>query len=129
MGTFVDESLARKLSASLSTSGLGLVIDAQQGSEPPACSEGHIEKMAECGRLPGTKFGRGWILVTAQLLHHVAAECAGNLRAIEAPAAELATDVSQSRAALKQSSSPPLPESKEPPKRRGRPRRPLSDAP
>ena len=59
MGTCVDESLARMLSANLSTSGLGLVIDAQRASELLACSEGHIEKLAESGRLPGKKYGRG----------------------------------------------------------------------
>jgi excisionase family DNA binding protein len=121
----VDESLAVMLSASLSTSGLGPTLNAQQASVLLDCSEGHVEKLAESGRLPGAKFGRGWVFVTAQLLHYVVAACAGNLRSVEASSAELTTGMSQPLAILRQAPSPPLPQ----PKRRGRPRRPLSDAP
>jgi hypothetical protein len=76
MEAFVDESLATMLSASLSTSGLGPVIGAQQASVLLACSEEHIERLAESGQLPGRKYGRGWAFVTAQLLHHIVVECA-----------------------------------------------------
>jgi excisionase family DNA binding protein len=129
METHVDESLAAMLGASLSTSGLGPTINAQQASVLLACSEGHVEKLAESGRLPGTKFGRGWIFVTAQLLHYVVAACAANLRAVEASPAELTAGTPPPLALLRQAPWPltlePLPQ----PKRRGRPRRPLSDAP
>jgi excisionase family DNA binding protein len=129
METFVDESLAPMLSASIATSGLGPTINAQQASVLLGCSEGHIEKLAESGRLPGTKYGRGWIFVTAQLLHHVVVECAGNLRAAEASSSELATGTSRVLVVLRQAPSPLTLEPIAPPKRRGRPRRPLSDAP
>lgn len=124
-----DESLSAMLSASLSMSGLGPTINSEQASALLACSEAHVEKMAECGRLPGTKFGRGWIFVTAQLLHHVITECAGNLRAIGADPAEFTTSTSQPPTVLEQPSSPLPTEPQQSPKRRGRPRRPLSDAP
>jgi len=101
METFVDESVARMLNATLSTSGLGPVIDVQQASVLLACSEGHIERLAESGRLPGKKYGRGWIFVTAQLLHHVVVECAGNLRAAEASPDEPTPGTSHCLAGLK----------------------------
>ena len=122
-----DESLSAMLSASLSMSGLGPTINSEQAAALLACSEGHVEKMAECGRLPGTKFGRRWIFVTAQLLHHVVTECAENLRVIGA--AEFTTGTSQPPTVLEQPSSPLPTEPQWSPKRRGRPRRPLSDAP
>ena len=50
METFIDESLAKMLSASLSTSGLGPIIDAKQASVLLGCSEEHIERLAESGR-------------------------------------------------------------------------------
>jgi excisionase family DNA binding protein len=125
METLVHESLATMLSASLSTSGLKPIIDVQQTAVLLACSEGHIQRLAESGQLPGTKYGRGWIFVTAQLLHHVVAKCAGNLRAVEASSdgATLATDPPP--AERKQLAAPPplALTPFEPPKRRGRPRR------
>lgn len=129
METRVDESLAAILSASLSKSGLGPTINAQQASVLLACSEGHVVKLAESGRLPGAKFGRGWIFVTAQLLHYVVAVCAGNLRAVAASPAELTAGMPQPLAVLRQAPWPPTLEPLPQPKRRGRPRRPLSDAP
>jgi excisionase family DNA binding protein len=114
MDAVIDKSLPAMLSASISASGLPPVIDAQQASALLACSEGHVERLAESGRLPGTKYGRGWIFVTAQLLYHVAAECAGNLQPPMEPSPG--------------KPSPLAPEPLAPPKRRGRPRRPLSDA-
>ena len=45
METFIDESLAKMLSASLSTSGLGPITDAQQASVMLGCSEEHIERL------------------------------------------------------------------------------------
>jgi hypothetical protein len=63
MEVSVDESLAAMLSASLTTSGLpGPVIDAQQASVLLSCSEGHIDRLADSGLLPGTKYGRDGFL-------------------------------------------------------------------
>ena len=45
METFIDESLAKMLSASLSTSGLGPIIDAKHASVLLGCSEEHIERL------------------------------------------------------------------------------------
>jgi hypothetical protein len=123
----IDGSLAAMLSASLTTSGLGTVIDAQQAAALLACSEGHIDRLAESGRLPGRKYGRGWVFVTAQLLHHVVTESAGNVRpAAEAPG-ESGAGRSHNRTGLEGGhvASPPTGL----PKRRGRPRRPLLDLP
>src|ERR1700730_6404014 len=131
MEVSVDESLAAMLSASLTISGLGPVIDAQQASVLLSCSEGHIDRLADSGLLPGTKYGRGWIFVTAQLIHHVVLECAGNIRATETSVVEQVPDTSQCRAEAdhKRADAPPPPlVPLELPRRRGRPRRPLLDA-
>ena len=129
MEALIEQSLATMLSASLSTSGLGPVIDAQKASVMLGCSQEHIERLAEGGQLPGKKYGRGWIFITAQLLHHVVVECAGNLRAIEASPGEPTPAAPHSVADLKHARTP-SPLALEPlgtPKRRGRPRRPLLD--
>lgn len=61
------------------------------------------------GLLPGTKYGRGWIFVAAQLIHHVVLECAGNIRAAEAPVVEQSPDTSQCRAELDHKRADPPP--------------------
>jgi hypothetical protein len=113
-------------SVSLSSSGLGPVIDAKQAATLLACSQEHIERLAECRRLPAKKYGQGWIFVTAQLLHHVIAECASNVRAPEATQAQDPNVASLSRpySPVSSRTHSPLPlEPFGPPKRRGRPRR------
>jgi hypothetical protein len=117
----IDGSLAAMLSASLTTSGLGAVIDAQQAAALLGCSEGHIDRLAEGGRLPGRKYGRGWVFVTAQLLHHVVTESAENVR----PVAEAPGEPGTTKHEGGQPASPPTGLLK----RRGRPRRPLLDLP
>lgn len=124
MDASIDESLAARLSASLSNSDLGPIIDAGQASALLICSQGHLERLAETGQLPGKKYGRGWIFVTAQLVHHVAIQCARNLRAPEVPLAEAQTSKSSSEVSpnLARAHSLPVLEPLKPRKRRGRPR-------
>jgi hypothetical protein len=122
----MDELLPAMASASLSSSGLGPVIDAKHAAALLACSQEHIERLAECGRLPAKKYGRGWIFVTAQLLHHVIVECASNVTAPEATQAQDPIVASLSRPhspVTSRTHSPPPLEPFGPPKRRGRPRR------
>src|SRR5262249_37524231 len=125
METLPRESLATMLSASLVTSGLKPIIGVQQTAVLLACSEGHIQRLAESGQLPGTKYGRGWIFVTAQLLHHVVAKCAGNLRPVEVSSDEPTPGADRPPAERKQVAPPPplALTPFEPPRRRGRPRR------
>jgi Ribbon-helix-helix domain len=66
---------------SVSTSALGPIINASQVAALLDCPTEHVERLAETGHLPGRKYGSGWIFVTAQLLRHIAAECANNLPA------------------------------------------------
>jgi excisionase family DNA binding protein len=124
MDASTDELLAAMASASLSSSGLGPVIDAKQAATLLACSQEHIEKLTECGRLPAKKYGRGWIFVTTQLLHHVIAECASNVRAPEATQAQdpIVVSLSRSHSPVSSQTHSPL-EPLGPPRKRGRPRR------
>ena len=57
------------------------IIDAEQAAALLHCSKGQIELLAERGQLPATKFGRGWIFVTAQLIQCALTRCAENVRA------------------------------------------------
>lgn len=72
-------ALTDLLSASIAASKLPPVIDAEQCAALLRCSKPHIDGLADRGDLPATKFGRGWVFVTAQLLAHVAAACQRNL--------------------------------------------------
>lgn len=73
------EILSRMLGVSLATAQLPLIIDAAQVAELLRCTKSHVEALAERGRLPATKYGRGWIFVTAQVIQCVLEECAANL--------------------------------------------------
>lgn len=67
------------LGTSIAASGLPPIIDAEQCATLLRCSKQHVDVLADRGALPATKFGRGWVFVTAQLLAHVAAACERNL--------------------------------------------------
>ncbi|HZT04973.1 MAG TPA: helix-turn-helix domain-containing protein [Steroidobacteraceae bacterium] len=67
------------LTCSLSSAALPPLIDAEQAAKMLGCSKEHVEALADRGALPATKYGRGWIFVTAQLIHHVAQDCAKNV--------------------------------------------------
>ncbi len=84
METSLHNPLGDLLAASLSSSSLPPLIDAEQAAGMLGCSKEHLEELADRGKLPATKYGRGWIFVTAQLIHHVAQDCAKNVRAGEA---------------------------------------------
>lgn len=81
MNTTQFDSIEQVLAASVAASGLEPVIDAQRCAQLLKCSKEHVEALADRGMLPATKFGRGWVFVTAQLLSHVAQRCAANLAA------------------------------------------------
>lgn len=48
------------------------IMNAQQCAELLQCSEDTVEEMSRLGELPGVKYGRGWIYVTADLLAYLA---------------------------------------------------------
>jgi excisionase family DNA binding protein len=72
--------LVPTLAASIAASGLPPVIDAEQCAALLRCSKQHLEALADRGAMPATKFGRGWVFVTAQVLTHIAAACERNLQ-------------------------------------------------
>ena len=73
------EPFAVLLAGSLSSAALPPLIDAEQAAKMLGCSKEHVEELADRGKLPATKYGRGWVFVTAQLLHHVVEDCAKNM--------------------------------------------------
>jgi excisionase family DNA binding protein len=79
MQTSPDAVLAAMLSANLAASQLPPVIDAEQAAALLRCSKSQIEVLAERGQLPATKYGRGWIFVTAQLLQNALRRCEANV--------------------------------------------------
>jgi hypothetical protein len=81
MQTAPDAVLAAMLSASLAVSQWPPIIDAEQAAALYHCSKGQIEALAERDQLPGTKFGRGWVFVTAQLLQYALKRCEENVMA------------------------------------------------
>lgn len=126
--------LNRLLAASLSSAGLPPLINAEQACAILGCSKEHLETLADRGELPATKYGRGWIFVTAQLIHHVAQDCAKNVRAGEAaPRSERRVKrtpkdnrTSQSASETEPGGSLPF-EPRGPAKPRGRPRLSVPD--
>lgn len=66
------------LAASLANSDLPPIIDAEQVAALLHCSKGQIEDLAELGRLPATKFGRGVVFVTAQVVYSVLQQSSSN---------------------------------------------------
>lgn len=79
--------LGAMLAASMSHPDLPPIIDAEQAAALHCCSKGQVEDLAESGRLPGTKYGRGWVLVTAQIVYSVFEECTSNAQKRAAAAA------------------------------------------
>jgi hypothetical protein len=76
----IDAALGAMLAATLAASPLPAIIDAEQAAALLQCSKCQVEMLAERGEVPGTKFGRGWIFVTAQLIHCVLVRCAQRVR-------------------------------------------------
>lgn len=56
------------------------MIDASQCAQLLRCSKEQVERLADDGRLPAVKFGRGWIFVTTQVLAYVESLCEANLK-------------------------------------------------
>src|SRR5262245_41979925 len=81
MDTSPASALASMLTASLAASQLPVSIDAEAAATLLHCSKRQIELLAEGDQLPGTKFGHGWIFVTAQLIHCVIERCAKKMTA------------------------------------------------
>lgn len=54
------------------------IIDAEHVADLLRCTKNHVEALAEQGRLPATKYGRGWVFVTAQVMQCVLDECEAN---------------------------------------------------
>jgi excisionase family DNA binding protein len=77
--------LAITLAASITASELPPIIDAAQCAALLRCSKQHLEALADRGAIPATKFGRGWVFVTAQVLTHVAAVCERNVQRTATP--------------------------------------------
>ena len=94
---------------------LPALLDAAQCAALLRCSREHVEELADRGALPATKFGRGWVFPSQQLLEKVASICESERTA----RADRTTDAppAQSRRTL---FVPPG----SPPRRRGRPRLP-----
>lgn len=121
-----EHTLATMLGAGLAQ--LPPIIDAEQVATLLYCSKGQVEDLAETGRLPGTKFGRGWVFVTAQIVHTVIEESASNAArhaeslkpAEERPPPSRRTGTTGGRSS-KPLAPPPAPRS------RGRPRKILPD--
>jgi len=74
-----QDTLSAMLSASIAHAQLPPILDAEQVAALLRCTKGHVETLAERGRLPATKFGRGWIFVTAQVIQCVLEECTENM--------------------------------------------------
>ena len=79
METVPSDSLSALLAASLAAAALPPLISAEQAAGLLGCSKEHVEGMADRGELPATKYGRGWIFVTAQLVFHVSHDCVKNM--------------------------------------------------
>jgi len=112
--------LATILSASLAQ--LPPIIDAEQVAALLHCSKGQIEDLAESGRLPATKFGRGWVFVTAQIVYSVLQEALARA-AKRAESAESAAPARHAGMTRRRSSKPLTLRST--PRQRGRPRKTL----
>jgi excisionase family DNA binding protein len=120
-------SLPALLASSLAHSNLPPIIDAEQVAVLLHCSKGQVEDLAESGRLPATKFGRGWVFVTAQVVYSVLKESTSNApKRTRAPNAdEVARRVLDAGTTGARSSKPlELPPT---PRPRGRPRKFIPD--
>jgi len=53
----------------------GLTINAAQCAELLFCSQAAVEELASRGELPGTKFGRGWVFLTEQVVKVLGKRC------------------------------------------------------
>lgn len=112
------------LASSVAHSNLPPIIDAEQVASLLHCSKGQIEDLAESGRLPATKFGRGWVFVTAQVVHSVLEESTLNAAARRHPSTT--EQVAPHARTIGTRSSRPL-TLPPPPRPRGRPRKFLPD--
>jgi excisionase family DNA binding protein len=106
------------LGKNLTAADLPIIMDADEAAALLRCSKQQIELLADRGELPGAKYGRGWIFVTAQLLQVVMNRCAANLKARgQHPSPSISTPSTRTSEATKT------------PKRRGRPSRYLAPIP
>lgn len=80
-----QEALELLLATSLASSGIPPLINAEQAANLVGCSKEHIEGLADRGKIPATKYGRGWVFVTAQLVLHVAHDAAKNVCKTDRP--------------------------------------------
>jgi hypothetical protein len=121
-----DTALASMLSASLAASQLPVIIDAEQAATLLHCSSRQIDFLADHGHLPAKKFGRGWIFVTAQLIHCVLKQCAENMPAAVEGSSQSPPDASTG---IRRSRAKPMfIGAPQPPRGRGRPPRPIPDS-
>ena len=67
----MDTLHAQALAPAATTGGIPNLLptlDASQCAELLHCSKATVEALADRGELPATKFGRGWVFVTGQIL-------------------------------------------------------------
>jgi hypothetical protein len=123
MDSCPSNTLSALLAANLSASRLPPVLDAGEACVLLRCTREQIETLAARGEVPAKKYGRGWIFVTVQLLHHVIADCARNLSSLPEMnrAIEAAQQVDERRVARVPEPLPLNPPAE--PGKRGRPRR------
>lgn len=96
--------------------GATLLPPTLDGSECAAllrCSKATVEELAARGEIPATRFGRGWVFVTEQILAHLKARC-------ERDAFERRSHVEAARASTARVDRAPEVYT---PRRRGRPRK------
>lgn len=57
------------------------LLNAEQVASLLGCTKEHVQTLAKRGIIPGTKFGRSWVFVRAQIRQYVASTCADNIKA------------------------------------------------
>jgi excisionase family DNA binding protein len=60
---------------------LPVTLDAGQCAQLLRCAKTTVEELCERGELPATKFGRGWIFVSSQIIEYLRARCEGEAKA------------------------------------------------
>lgn len=75
MDSKLSDAALSLLKASIEHAQLPIFCDSEEAAKLLCCSKAHVESLADRGRLPGAKYGRSWIFVTAQLVLKVAEDC------------------------------------------------------
>jgi excisionase family DNA binding protein len=57
------------------------LLSAEQVATLMRCTKEHVQTLARRRTIPGTKFGRTWVFVGAQIRQYVANTCADNIKA------------------------------------------------